>query len=254
MAAAVVLCVVLLPILILALPFLAVGAWWGARKRRQLQREFHRRWGAHGKRLLLVYSNSPNWQAYVEKNWLPQLESIAVVLNWSERSTWREQHPFETDIFRRWAGDREFNPLAIVIPADGSVRADAGDRWQDTIPLWAVIEQRRPDLFEETTRSAGQLGDIRVYADALRETAGDVLRGNFGVFASARAILTIQGAQQRIRQHRETRERNRRAAVAAAADACRDRHFRRVVELLSPAERARFDYARARVGRGDSAV
>ena len=90
----------MLPILVLALPFLAVGAWFDGRKRRRLQREFHNRWGAHGKRLLLVYSNSPNWQAYVEENWLPQLESIAVVLNWSERSTWAERHPFEADIFR----------------------------------------------------------------------------------------------------------------------------------------------------------
>ena len=87
-AAAVVLCIVVLPILLLALPFLAVGAWLDRRKRRRLQREFHNRWGGQGKRLLLVYSNSPNWQAYVEGNWLPQLESIAVVLNWSERSTW----------------------------------------------------------------------------------------------------------------------------------------------------------------------
>jgi hypothetical protein len=120
--AAVVLCIVAIPILVLALPFLAAGAWLDRRKRRRLQREFHNRWGAHGKRLLLVYSNSPNWQAYVEENWLPQLASIAVVLNWSERGTWAERHPFEADIFRTWAGDQEFNPLAIIIPADGAVR------------------------------------------------------------------------------------------------------------------------------------
>jgi hypothetical protein len=117
-----VLCIVLVPILLLALPFWAVGAWLDRRKKRRLQTGFHNRWGQQGKRLLLVYSNSPNWQAYVEENWLPQLQPIAVVLNWSERSTWAEQHPFEADIFRTWAGRREFNPLAIVIPADGPVR------------------------------------------------------------------------------------------------------------------------------------
>jgi hypothetical protein len=111
-----------LPILLLALPFVAVGAWFDRRIRRRLQREFHKRWGGRGKRLVLVYSNSPNWQAYVEENWLPRLESIAVVLNWSERGTWAERHPFEADIFRAWAGEREFNPLAIIIPADGPVR------------------------------------------------------------------------------------------------------------------------------------
>jgi hypothetical protein len=118
----VLLCIVVLPILLLALPVLAVGAWFDKRKRGRLQREFHSRWGGQGKRLLLVYSNSPNWQAYVEENWLPRLESIAVVLNWSERYTWAERHPFEAQIFRAWAGRREFNPLAIIIPADGPVR------------------------------------------------------------------------------------------------------------------------------------
>lgn len=139
--------------------------------------------------------------------------------------------------------------------------ADAENSWHDIVPLWAVLKHGRPDMYEEATRSAGQLGDIRVYAHALREAASDVLRGDFGVFASARAIVEAQGAQQRIRQHEETRERSRRAAVAAAADAFRARDFRRVVELLmphadllTPAERARLDYARTRTGRDDSAV
>ena len=115
-------CIVVLPILLLAFPVLAVGAWLDRRRRRRLQREFHRRWGGQGKRLLLMYSNNPNWQAYVEENWLPRLESISVALNWSERNTWAERHPFEAQIFRAWAGQREFNPLAIIIPADGPVR------------------------------------------------------------------------------------------------------------------------------------
>jgi hypothetical protein len=122
MAAAGLLCLVVLPFLVLAIPFLAVGAWMARRKRRRLRREFHQRWGGQGKRLLLVYSQSPNWQAYVRERWLPQLASIAVVLDWSERSTWAERHPLEADIFHTWAGDREFNPIAIIIPAEGSVR------------------------------------------------------------------------------------------------------------------------------------
>ena len=121
-AAAVVLCILVLPILILALPFLAGGAWLDRRKRRRLQRGFHARWGGQGKRLLLVYSNSPHWQAYVEEHWLPRLGAIAVVLNWSERGTWADQHAYEAEIFRAWAGEREFNPIAIILPADGPVR------------------------------------------------------------------------------------------------------------------------------------
>jgi hypothetical protein len=118
----VVLLAVLLPVLVLAVPFLAAGAWLDGRKRRRLQREFHARWGRSGKRLLLVYSNSPHWQAYIEEHWLPQLREVAVVLNWSDRTRWREQHPLEAEIFRMWGGDREFNPLAIVIPERGPVQ------------------------------------------------------------------------------------------------------------------------------------
>ena len=112
---------VLMPVLLLALPFLAARAGLNRRKRRRLQREFHVRWGASGKRVLLVYSNSPNWQAYIEEHWLSRMGGVAVVLNWSDRARWPEQHPFEREVFRMWAGDREFNPLAIVIPERGPV-------------------------------------------------------------------------------------------------------------------------------------
>lgn len=121
-AMAVVFLIVALPVLLLALPFLVIGAWLDRRKRRRLQREFHRRWGASGKRVILVYSNSPHWQAYIEEHWLSRVARVAVVLNWSERSRWPEQHPFEAEVFRMWAGDREFNPVAIVIPQRGPVR------------------------------------------------------------------------------------------------------------------------------------
>lgn len=121
-AAGIVLLAVVLPLIVLALPFLAIGRWQDGRKRRRLQRQFHARWGASGKRLLLVYSNSPHWQAYVEEQWLPRLDPVAVVLNWSERGRWAKQHPFEAEVFRMWAGDREFNPLAIVIPERGAVQ------------------------------------------------------------------------------------------------------------------------------------
>lgn len=138
--------------------------------------------------------------------------------------------------------------------------ANAADRWQDSVPLWAVMKRRRPDLYEEAAKSAGQLGDIRVYAHALREAADDVLRGNFGVFASVRAVVEADAIQHRIRDREEAREHRRRVAVAAAADAFRARDFRRAVELLTPhadlltpAERAKLDYARARASRGESA-
>jgi hypothetical protein len=130
-----------------------------------------------------------------------------------------------------------------------------------SVPLWAVIKHRRPDLYEELTRSPGQLGDVRDYARALREAASEVLRGDFGIFPSARGIVQAQGIRLRKSQHQELQDRNYRAAVTAAAEAFRARDFGRVVELLiphmellRPAERARLAYARERADRDRGAV
>jgi len=76
------------------------------------RRAFAKRWP--GRKGILIYSNSPNWQNYVETRWLPRLREQMVVLNWSERATWRDKWKFEAAIFRRYASDREFNPMAIV--------------------------------------------------------------------------------------------------------------------------------------------
>jgi len=133
--------------------------------------------------------------------------------------------------------------------------ADAGTEWHATVPLWAIVKHRRPDLYSESARSPGQLGDIRDYAHALREAASDVLTGDFRVFSSARAIIEAHAMQQRSDQQTEARDRNHMAAVQAAAAAFRARDFGRVaellgphVDLLTPAERAKLDYARAHIG------
>lgn len=111
--------IVCLPILVLALPFAGIAALRGRLERRRLAAEIGERW--QGRRLLFVYSNSPVWQEYLEVNWLPRLADVAVVLNWSERRRWRSEHPFEERVFRRWAGRREFNPIAIAFLPDGQV-------------------------------------------------------------------------------------------------------------------------------------
>jgi hypothetical protein len=80
---------------------------------------FRRTWQVQGKDLLLVYSNGPHWQRYVEQPWLPRWGHRAVVLNWSERRTWKRRAPAEVALFRTFAGSREFNPLGIVVPPTG---------------------------------------------------------------------------------------------------------------------------------------
>src|SRR5215831_2705477 len=47
-------------------------------------------WLPSGKDTLVVYSNSPIWQDYMTEQVLPLVQERAVVLNWSERSTWRK--------------------------------------------------------------------------------------------------------------------------------------------------------------------
>ena len=72
------------------------------------------------KNLLLVYSNSPHWQRYVEETWLPRWGDRAIVLNWSERHTWKKSP--EVGLFRAFLkgpGAREYNPAAIVVPPTG---------------------------------------------------------------------------------------------------------------------------------------
>lgn len=69
-------------------------------------------WCGRGRNILLVYSNSPIWQAYFERDILPRLGRRAVVLNWSERRKWRPS--LATLVFGRFAGRENFNPLALV--------------------------------------------------------------------------------------------------------------------------------------------
>lgn len=68
------------------------------------------------RRLLLVYSRSPLWQEHIETHWLPRLTGRAMVLNWSDRKAWLSRRSLDAWVFRNWAPDKEFNPMAIVFP------------------------------------------------------------------------------------------------------------------------------------------
>jgi hypothetical protein len=71
-------------------------------------------WVARGKRVLLVYSRSPVWQTYIETSWLPRIREQSVILNWSDRATWRRTKPLAARVFNHWAPATDFNPMAIV--------------------------------------------------------------------------------------------------------------------------------------------
>ena len=70
-------------------------------------------WLPRGRRVILVYSNSPAWQTYIETNIIPRLPANTVILNWSERSQWRSL-ALPVLVWRFFAGRRDFNPVAIV--------------------------------------------------------------------------------------------------------------------------------------------
>lgn len=116
----------ILALVVLMLPLLLVYVvayllWillWGA----ILRVWFWRAHAARGRPVLFVYSESPNWRAYVEENLLPRLGDRAVVLNWSERRRWPSTSPWEAHFFHRFAGDRDFNPLALVFCGAGRIR------------------------------------------------------------------------------------------------------------------------------------
>jgi hypothetical protein len=68
-------------------------------------------WGR--RRVLFVYSDSPNWKEYVEANILPKLPANTVVLNWSNRARW-PKFSLPVMLFGCFAGEREFNPIGLV--------------------------------------------------------------------------------------------------------------------------------------------
>jgi hypothetical protein len=82
-------------------------------------RRFREEWGTRGKDVLLVYSNSPHWKPYIDQRWLARWGARAVVLNWSERKSWERSRRPEAALFRAFAGQREFNPLVIIVPPSG---------------------------------------------------------------------------------------------------------------------------------------
>ncbi len=70
-------------------------------------------WLPKGKDTLFVYSDSPIWQEYMTRHVLPLVENRAVLLNWSQRRTWRKWRLTE-QVFYSFGGGHDFNPMVIV--------------------------------------------------------------------------------------------------------------------------------------------
>jgi hypothetical protein len=103
-------------------------------------------WSPVGKRVLLVYSNSPVWQSYIEEHIVPRLPPGSVVLNWSERRRWR---PWSLAYlaFRFFGGRYEFNPMAVVIRPF---------RWGRTFRFWQAFRDAKHGRHDTLARVEAQ--------------------------------------------------------------------------------------------------
>jgi hypothetical protein len=61
---------------------------------------------------IFVYSDSPTWKDYIEREILPYLKDRAVILNWSKRR--HRKNSLAVLAFRYFGGYRNFNPIGIV--------------------------------------------------------------------------------------------------------------------------------------------
>ena len=109
-------------VFLLAIPWLAVYSTYRFFRGHWLRFRFRRDPRSRGKRIIFVYSESPNWQGYIEAEILPKLAPLAVTLNYSKRSEWKTAKPLEAKIWEHWGGEIDFNPVAIVIPERGKVK------------------------------------------------------------------------------------------------------------------------------------
>jgi hypothetical protein len=103
---------------IVLLPFAVVYLVWSI----YLRLRFHWIYAREGKFVLFVYSNSPNWKSYIESQVLPPIKDYAIVLNWSERSQWKDWESWPVQAFHHWGGSKEFNPLAVVYCGPTKIR------------------------------------------------------------------------------------------------------------------------------------
>jgi hypothetical protein len=62
--------------------------------------------------VVFVYSNSPTWKEYIEREILPHIRDRAVVINWSERRVWKNS--LAVLAFRYFGGHRNFNPMGMM--------------------------------------------------------------------------------------------------------------------------------------------
>lgn len=95
------------------LPFLAFGTLFYFTYSAVLYLAVWLLWCRSGPCVFFVYSRSPHWQTYIETTFLPKLPPSAIVLNWSDRSTW-SRCSLGVRVFHHFLGDRAHTPSVII--------------------------------------------------------------------------------------------------------------------------------------------
>lgn len=98
--------------------------------------------------VIFVYSDSPTWKDYVEREILPYLQDQAVILNWSERRNWKNS--LAVLAFSYFGGYRNFNPIGMVFRPFRLVRTyrffEAFKEFKHGNPK--IVEKTKKELFE----------------------------------------------------------------------------------------------------------
>ncbi|MEQ1910817.1 MAG: hypothetical protein ABMA15_18495 [Vicinamibacterales bacterium] len=114
-----------IPILALLIPWLVVTSFVDSIRRRWLTARFRSEFVPRGVVGILVYSNSPNWQAHIEAEVIPRLAGRVATVNWSDRSTWNRTSPLPVRLFRLLKPHEDFNPMGLVLSKDGEFESVA---------------------------------------------------------------------------------------------------------------------------------
>jgi hypothetical protein len=129
-------------------------------------KRFRAVWHPQGKDLLLVYSNSPNWQQHVEEQWLPKWRQRAVVLNWLPTCTPPFIGHFTKEKERSAWHRRSSRGISVAIapPPPGGAGADEhGDE---------PAGVRRVHVYREWCSAAAPPGSELVLTASITNTSG----------------------------------------------------------------------------------
>ena len=161
--------ILVLPIILVSIIFWKIphAIFWRI-KGVVLKCKVKRFWHPKEKFILFVYSNSKNWKSYIEKKILPRISKYAIILNWSERSSWDWKHKsLELKVFLHWTRihkirsleskrnkmgvvGKEYNPIAIIFKPKGRVKV---------LRLWQAFKDYKREKSDELESKVEELID-----------------------------------------------------------------------------------------------